>query len=47
MRAKLSRRAKQTSVFVKIPTLPKLFIAILSGALVAAGGAQALAMLHH
>ncbi len=39
-------RAKH-SVVAKIPLLPKLLIAILSGALVAAGGAQALAMLHH
>ena len=40
-------RAKHKSFVAKIPTIHKLFMAILSGALVAAGGAQALAMLHH
>ncbi len=40
-------RAKHKSFAAKIPLLPKLFIAILSGAMVAAGAAQALAMLHH
>jgi hypothetical protein len=44
-----SMRAKQKrkSFFPKLPLLPKLFIAMLSGVLVAAGAAQALAMLHH
>ncbi len=40
-------RAKHESFVAKVPLLPKLFIAILSGALLAAVTAQALEMLHH
>lgn len=35
------------SVVAKIPLFPKLLIAILAGAMVAAAAAQALEILHH
>ncbi len=40
-------RSRSKAAVAKIPLIPKMVLAIFSGAVVAAATAQALAMLHH